>query len=496
MNGYPQVIRTCVLYQKTGAIGLTERLDRITAHPVWGLFTLAGILGLVFWLTFTIGAPIQGLMQKILIYPLYQLFDASLTQAAPWLRGLILDGIIGGVGSVLTFLPILAIFFAVFGLLEDVGYMSRAAYVMDNLMHLMGLHGKSFLPLFLGFGCNVPSILGTRVIDTREARLLTILVAPLVPCAARMAVIAFITPAFFGKNATLVSWGLVFGSMMILVLLGVLLNRTIFAGKKSAFIMEMPLYHLPNLRTIGILVWQRCLSFIKKAGTVMLAVCILIWVLSYLPGGDVQTSYLSMLGRAIEPVGKLIGLDWKLTLALLTSFLAKENAIATLGVLFGSAANANLATTLASTYSTATALSFLTVSILFIPCAATVAVIKQETNSWKWTFANIGLLLFVSLFAGFVVFQISSLIGIKLMLIRLLELIQSSGTVNIGSLAEALDTSPRQVTMMLEDLEKMGKIKRTDFCQSSGCGDCPAGKNCGLSTQPTRIWSFEEKWSH
>lgn len=257
----------------------------------------------------------------------------------------------------------------------------------------------------------MPSILGTRVIDTREARLLTILVAPLVPCAARMAVIAFITPAFFGKNATLVSWGLVFGSMMILVLLGVILNRTIFSGKKSAFIMEMPLYHLPNLRTIGILVWQRSLSFIKKAGTVMLFVCIVIWALSYMPGGDVQTSYLAMAGKLIEPVGHWFGLDWKLTLALLTSFLAKENAIATLGVLYGGSTSAGLAATLASTYSTATALSFLTVSLLFIPCAATVAVIKQETNSWKWTFANIGLLLFVSLFAGFLVYHVSSWIG-------------------------------------------------------------------------------------
>ncbi len=397
--------------KKPGQSDLTERLDRITAHPVWGLITLAAILGLVFWLTFSIGAPIQGWMENLLITPLYQLFDGLLTNSVPWLRGLILDGIIGGVGSVLTFLPILAIFFAVFGLLEDVGYMARAAYVMDNLMHLMGLHGKSFLPLFLGFGCNVPSILGTRVIDTREARLLTILVAPLVPCAARMAVIAFITPAFFGKNATLVSWGLVFGSMMILVLFGVILNRTIFSGKKSAFIMEMPLYHLPNLRTIGILVWQRSLSFIKKAGTVMLFVCIVIWALSFMPGGDVQTSYLAMAGKLIEPVGQWFGLDWKLTLALLTSFLAKENAIATLGVLYGGSTSAGLAATLASTYSTATALSFLTVSLLFIPCAATVAVIKQETNSWKWTFANIGLLLFVSLFAGFLVYHVSSWIG-------------------------------------------------------------------------------------
>ena len=406
-----QVIQTSVKYRKTGQIGITEKLDRWAAHPIVGLFILAGILGLVFWLTFAIGAPIQEWMDHAIISPITTITASGLANASPWIQGLVLDGMIGGVGSVLTFLPILAIFFGVFGLLEDIGYMARAAYVMDNLMHLMGLHGKSFLPLFLGFGCNVPSILGTRVIDTREARLLTILVAPLVPCTARMAVVAFIAPAFFGAGATLVSWGLVFGSLMILVLMGVLLNRTIFAGKHSAFIMEMPLYHMPNPRTIGLLIWQRSLSFIKKAGTTILGVSVLIWILSYLPGGDIQTSYLSQLGHLVEPVGRWMGLDWKLTLALITSFMAKENSIATLGVLFGGSGAASLTATLAATYSTATALAFMTVSILFIPCAATVAVIKQETGSWKWTGLNIGMLLAVSILAGTIVFHIATAFG-------------------------------------------------------------------------------------
>ncbi len=204
-----------------------------------------------------------------LISPLASLTSAAIAGAPTWLSGLIVDGIIGGVGSVLTFLPIMVIFFASFGLLEDVGYMARAAFVMDNFMHLMGLHGKSFLPLFLGFGCNVPAVMGTRVIDSKQARLLTILIAPLVPCTARMAVLAFIAPAFFGKNATLVSWGLILLSLVILVLSGVLLNRLLFKGEHSAFIMELPLYHIPNSRTIGMLVWQRSLSFVKKAGTII-----------------------------------------------------------------------------------------------------------------------------------------------------------------------------------------------------------------------------------
>lgn len=405
------VIKSAVKYTRTGQIGLTEKLDRVAAHPIWGLFILAGILGLVFWLTFSIGAPVQEWMNSALISPVSAWAASLLSGSAPWLRGLVVDGVIGGVGSVLTFLPILVIFFGTFGLLEDVGYMARAAYVMDNLMHLMGLHGKSFLPLFLGFGCNVPSILGTRVIDTREARLLTILIAPFIPCTARMAVVAFITPAFFGPQAALVTWALVFGSLVLLMLLGILLNRTIFAGKRSAFIMEMPLYHIPNARTIGLLIWQRSLSFIQKAGTTILAVSIVIWILSYLPGGDIQTSYLASLGKVVEPVGRLMGLDWKLTLALLTSFLAKENSIATLGVLYGGVNEGSLPSVLAATYSPAVALAFLTVSILFIPCAATVAVIKQETGSWKWTALNLVLMLTVSIAAGAAVYQIATLVG-------------------------------------------------------------------------------------
>ncbi|MCX7609120.1 MAG: ferrous iron transport protein B, partial [Anaerolineales bacterium] len=204
-----RMVRAAITRPRVGQIGLTERLDRWAAHPLWGLLLLAGILGLVFWLTFTVGTPLQDWLERAVVGMLAGWASEALAGAPFWIQGLIVDGLIGGVGSVLTFLPVLVIFFAAFALLEDVGYMARAAYVMDNLMHLMGLHGKSFLPLFLGFGCNVPAVMGTRVIDSWPARLLTILIAPLVPCTARMAVVAFIAPAFFGTNAVWVTWGLV-----------------------------------------------------------------------------------------------------------------------------------------------------------------------------------------------------------------------------------------------------------------------------------------------
>ena len=407
-----RLTRAAVIHPKIGQISLTDRLDRWAAHPVFGLVLLGFILGLVFWLTFSLGSPAQQWFNTQIITPFGMMVNSWLAGSAGWLRSLIVDGIIGGVGSVLTFLPILIIFFATFGFLEDVGYMARAAYVMDNFMHWMGLHGKSFLPLFLGFGCNVPAVIGTRVIDSRKSRLLTILLAPFVPCTARMAVLAFLAPAFFGSQAIWVIWGLVFFSLFILVVLGVVLNRVLFKGERSAFIMEMPLYHIPNLRTIGMLIWQRSLSFVKKAGTIILLISVVVWALSVLPDGNIEHSALARIGQLVEPVGRWMGMDWKLTVALLTSFVAKENAIATLGILFGGVQDNGLSQTLATIYSPATALGFLTVSLLFIPCAATMSVIRQETGSWKWTFVNIGIMLVVSIAAGTAVYQIASALGL------------------------------------------------------------------------------------
>jgi len=407
-----KIIQSVVSHPKVGQIGITGRIDRWATHPFTGLIILAGVLGLVFWLVFTISAPIQQWLDQAVIGGLADWAARTLATSPAWLRGLLVDGLIGGVGAVITFLPVLIIFFAAFAVLEDVGYMARAAYVMDNFMHAMGLHGKSFLPLFLGFGCNVPAVIGTRVIDSWSARLLTILIAPLVPCTARMAVVAFIAPAFFGRSAFLVTWGIVALSLILLFVIGAILNRTVFKGDRSAFIMEIPLYHAPNIRTISILVWQRTVSFLRKAGTSILVISMIIWLFSFLPAGELESSYLARVGYAIEPVGKWMGFDWRLMIALLSSFPAKENIIATLGVLYGSSAETGLATLLASIYTPASALSFLVVSVLFIPCAGTVAAMRQETGSWKWVFFGSAIMLVVSLFFGIVVYNLALLLGL------------------------------------------------------------------------------------
>jgi ferrous iron transport protein B len=301
------------------------------------------------------------------------------------------------------------------GLLEDLGYMARAAYVTDRFMHLMGLHGKSFMPLFLGFGCNVPAVMGTRIIDSERARLLTILLAPLVPCAARMTVIVFIAPIFFGRAATLVAWGLIATTLFILAGVGILINRWVLKGERAAFIMELPLYHRPNARTIGLQVWQNSVEFLRKAGSLILIMSVIIWALSTLPHGEIETSYLASVGRALAPLGGLMGLDWRMMVALLASFVAKENSIVTLGILFGAAEGtaagagggmAGLDAALTSVLTPAAALAFLVVQMLFVPCAATVAAIRQETKSWRWTAFNVGLLLILSVVGGIVAYQL------------------------------------------------------------------------------------------
>jgi ferrous iron transport protein B len=406
-----RMIRAAVVRPRVGQMLLTDRLDRWATHPVWGFLILLGILGLTFWLTYAVGTPLQEMIDRHIVAASADRAEAALSTAPNWVRGLVADGIIHGVGTVLTFFPILVIFFAVLSILEDVGYMARAAYVMDRFMHLMGLHGKSFLPLFLGFGCNVPAVMGARVIESERARLLTILVAPLVPCAARLAVVASLTPAFFSAP-TIVTWGLITLNLLVLALSGAVINKLVFKGEHLAFIMELPLYHLPNWRTIVLVIWQRLLSFLRKAGTVILVVSIIVWALSVLPRGDIEHSYLASFGRVLEPVGKSMGLDWRMMVALISSFVAKENAIATLGVLFGAAeSEAGLTAVLGATLAPAAALAFLVVQMLFIPCVATVGAIRQETGSWRLTVSNTVFLLVISLGGGVLAYHAANLLG-------------------------------------------------------------------------------------
>jgi ferrous iron transport protein B len=401
-----RMVRAAVKHPRIGQISLTDRIDRVATHPLWGLLLMLGLLGGVFWVTYAVGSPLQELLDRYFVRGGADLVRSALAGAPSWFVDLLADGVIGGAGAVITLIPILLIFFVALALLEDVGYMARAAYMTDRFMHPMGLHGKSALPLLVGFGCNVPAVLGTRIIDSPRARLLTILLAPLVPCMARMAVISMMAPIFFGRNAPLVTWGLLALNLMVLALLGLCLHKSLLGGQSSDFIMELPLYHRPNLRTIGLAIWNRLRSFLKNAGGIILLVSIVVWMLSTLPGGDLNSSYLASLGRLFESIGRLMGLSWEMTVALLTSFVAKENTIVTLGVLLRDGGIGDgLRVAINNAMTPLAALAFLAIQMLFIPCIATVAVMKKEIGNWRWTLFGVLLLLVISVGSGIIIYQ-------------------------------------------------------------------------------------------
>lgn len=388
-------------------VSLTENLDRVATHPLLGLFTLLAILCVIFALVYSIGIPAQKFLDLQLVQRGREFVNNSL-DIPFWLRSLLANGILSGVGTVLTFIPILVFFFAAWAFMEDVGYMARAAFVTDRFMHMLGLHGKSVLPLCLGFGCNVPAVLGTRIIDSPRSRLLTIIITSFVPCTGRMAVVTLIAAAFFGNQAIFVSIGLVIFSLVMLVITGLIMNRFVISGEKTALLMELPLYHIPNPRIIGLVTWQNTMAFIKRAGTIILVVSLIIWALSITPHGDINTSFLSQIGKFLEPVGRLMGLNWQMMVALLSSFIAKENTIASLGTLLGGQ-GVGLTQQLKLLLTPPAALAFLVLQVLFIPCIATVTAIYHETKSWRWPALIVAYQLVISFSMAILVFHVGRL---------------------------------------------------------------------------------------
>ncbi|MCX7982931.1 MAG: ferrous iron transport protein B [Syntrophales bacterium] len=405
------VTRAAVSRHKMGQVLLTDRIDKFLTRPLFGIPALVGVFVLVFIVTYGLGAPMQKGMESVMSFLGQKIYD-FLGSLPEWVRGLVVDGIMSGVGMVLTFIPILLIFFVVLAILEDVGYMARVAFVMDRLMHVIGLHGKSVLPICLGFGCNVPAVMGTRIIESVKERLITIFLTPFVPCTARLTVLTFVTAAVFPTHAWLVASGLFTLNMVLLGVTGMVAKKIISRDEVTPFIMELPLYHKPDVKTISMVVWNRLISFVKKAGTIILAVSIVIWALSYWPTGRIEESYLAFLGRIIEPLGKPLGFDWRIMMALVTSIIAKENAVATLAVLYN-VGREGLIQTLSTYIPPASALSFLAVLLLFIPCVATVAVMKQEFKSRRWFLSSLLFMLFVSYSIGFLVYNVSRAFGLS-----------------------------------------------------------------------------------
>jgi len=402
--------RAVIERSKAGVITRTRKFDRIATHPVWGVFTMLGILITAIVAAMAIGMPISmGIMNSV--SALGPVVTSLLANAPAWISSLVVEGVLFGVMAVLALLGFLIVCFTLFGLLEDIGYMARVAYVMDRAMGRIGLHGKSFLPLLMGLVCTIPAVMGTRVIETERARLKAVLLMPLVPCAAMTMTLMFFAPLFFSPgSAVLVVLGMILGAFVVLALTGILLDR-VLPGERVGFIMELPLYHRPNFRTIGTYVWLRARHFLRMAGTVIIAVAVGIWALSYLPNGDIETSILATIGHTLSPLGNLMGLDWRMLVALFSSFISKEAALASLAVLLGAAnTEAGLMTALQTAITPAAALGYLTTQTLFIPCLGTLGVIIQESRSWKWALAILAYLLVIAFGLGILVYQVARLV--------------------------------------------------------------------------------------
>ncbi len=402
-----RMIKTSLKHPRGRQINLTARWDHYAAHPVWGFFIMLAMVTVALLLTKVTGLKLTWIAMDHLLPVIKNGASALLIGAPAWISSMVTDGIISGLGVLTIFSVFLIFFFALMGILEDVGYMARVGYLMHRFMQKIGLHGKSFFPLGVGFACNVPGVIGTRVAETERSRLMTILLTPFVPCIAQTGVTVFLAPIFFGWAGPLVIIGLILMNMIVLAFTGILLNRGLPGRERLGLIMELPLYHWPNPRTIGIYVFQQMKHFMHRAGTIIFSVTVLIWALGYFPHGDMETSLLASIGHFLMPLGDLMGLSWKMLVALFASFIAKETAIATMGVLLG---GGDLAGALQATVSPAAGLGFLVTHMLFIPCVATLSVIVDEARSWKWALMIVVYLFIVAFGMGILAYQGARLI--------------------------------------------------------------------------------------
>jgi ferrous iron transport protein B len=395
---------------------ISDKIDRVLTHRYWGIpiFLLAMLA--VFQLTFTVGTPLVGWIDQFFGW-FGGIVGIGLTAISvpEFINSLVVNGIIGGVGSVLIFLPNILLLFLAISLLEDSGYMARAAYIMDRFMHTLGLHGKSFIPLILGFGCNVPAIMATRTLANRNDRLITILINPLMSCTARLPIYVLFAGAFFTAQQGIIIFSLYVLGLVLAILVGILLKKFIIKGESSHFVMELPPYRVPTLRSTFTNMWDRSSSFIRKAGTIILAVVILVWVLSNLPFGveyASQTSILGKIGSFVSPIFAPAGFGfWQASVALFFGILAKETVVGTLGVVYG-AEGAGLTEAVAGSWTALSAYAFMAMTLIYVPCVASIGAIRRETNSWKWTAFAVGYSLILGWTVSVMIYQIGRLIGL------------------------------------------------------------------------------------
>ncbi len=397
----------------------SDRIDLIVTSRAAGIPIFLLLMFLTFQLTFQAGGYIQGWMENGIAF-LNDYLGNVMAQAGTtsWIISLIQDGIIGGVGGVLIFIPNIFILFFLISFLEDSGYMARAAFIMDNLMHRIGLHGKSFIPLLMGFGCNVPAIMATRTLEERKDRLLTILITPFISCSARIPIYVLLAGAFFEKRAALVIFSLYILGILVAVGSSKLFHKLFFKGLSKPFVMELPPYRLPTLKGAIIHMWEKGSEFLKKMGTIILVGSMLIWLLGALPvEADYasQQSYAGRIGMFISPLLEPLGFGWVEGVALLFGFVAKEIVVGTFGVVLGTpeTGGEGLVAAIQNLMTPLKAYTFLVFTLLYMPCLGTIAAIKRETGSYKWTFFSVAYSLFVAWVFSFIIYRAGLLIGLS-----------------------------------------------------------------------------------
>ena len=411
-----QLLEDIVEYPEEDKQFFTSKVDRLLLNRYLGIPIFLGIMWLIFQTTFTwIGTPLSDQLDAFISGPLSEWIKSVMNtlHITSFLQDLITDGIIAGVGSVLVFVPQIVVLFFFISLLEDSGYMARIAVLMDKTMESIGLSGKSFITMIIGFGCNVPSIMAARSIENEKERLITILVAPFMSCSARLPVYALFVGAFFSAHQSLVVLSLYILGIVVALLVSTLLNKLILKDNQSVFIVELPTYRVPSFKTLWRSTWEKAKGFVKKAGTFIFGGSVVIWTLTYIgPHGvnvPINQSFMHMIGQGFANLIAPLGFgSWQAGATLIPGFLAKEVIISSMAILYSSS-ESGLTQVIQQQFTPLSAYAFMIFILLYVPCISTVATIRKETSSWKWTLLAVVYPIATAYILTFVFYQVSQL---------------------------------------------------------------------------------------
>ncbi len=396
----------------------TDKIDKIITHKYLGLPIFALIMFVIFQLTFVIGGDVLGgyVANIVEIIGEYVVNLLATIGAPEWLQSFISEGIFGGVGAVFEFIPLITVLYFFIGILEDTGYMARAAYVMDGLMRALGLHGKTFISMIVGFGCNVPGVMSTRTLDNKKDKMIALLINPFMSCGARLPIYLVFIAAFFPEHGGIVLFSLYALGIVVALLVGKLFSKTLFKGESSHFIMELPPYRLPIFKYVIRDMWDKVWDFLHRAGTIIFVVVSLLWILSVLPFGVEpysQESILGKIGTFLSPIFIPAGFGtWQATVSLFAGIAAKEAVVAVLGMVYaGVSEGSQLVGALQNVFTPLTAISFMVMVLLYTPCAAVIGTVKKETNSTKWAIFMAIYPFVIGWISAVLVYQVGRLLG-------------------------------------------------------------------------------------